>query len=310
MRLLLLDILKERLIRASFYLLSGYLFFMRIPNKENDDFSNKLNRYFVEIENFYQQGVMPYLTMREVNVMLQDGSVTKSSTFDPKFVIGYYRTFLNGLKNWEVSDIQETTGESNRIYCQIFTSQDNYTIKGYFGIQFNILPYYKPDKQVIQIQKKLFDLSVKDSTVMDSVANIGNNAIKQELKNMALDDLKFEDLFEKLLQNQELVLNLEDKIKKIERLYPDLDRTEKKKNSLILELDNLIIKLYQITPNLIDYNRLMQGEEGIIVYFDIGPKADMKGKNLNKTINFAQMKPDTKVRISELFEEIISGLHH
>ncbi|HEY7228146.1 MAG TPA: hypothetical protein VH481_08480 [Nitrososphaeraceae archaeon] len=310
MRLLLLDILKERLIRASFYLLSGYLFFMRIPNKENDDFSNKLNRYFVEIENFYQQGVMPYLTMREVNVMLQDGSVTKSSTFDPKFVIGYYRTFLNGLKNWEVSDIQETTGESNRIYCQIFTSQDNYTIKGYFGIQFNILPYYKPDKQVIQIQKKLFDLSVKDSTVMDSVANIGNNAIKQELKNMALDDLKFEDLFEKLLQNQELVLNLEAKIKKIERLYPDLDRTEKKKNSLILELDNLIIKLYQITPNLIDYNRLMQGEEGIIVYFDIGPKADMKGKNLNKTINIAQMKPDTKVRISELFEEIISGLHH
>jgi hypothetical protein len=310
MRLLLLDILKERLIRASFYLLSGYLFFMRIPNKENDDFSNKLNRYFVEIENFYQQGVMPYLTMREVNVMLQDGSVTKSSTFDPKFVIGYYRTFLNGLKNWEVSDIQETTGESNRIYCQIFTSQDNYTIKGYFGIQFNILPYYKPDKQVIQIQKKLFDLSVKDSTVMDSVANIGNNAIKQELKNMALDDLKFEDLFEKLLQNQELVLNLEAKIKKIERLYPDLDRTEKKKNSLILELDNLIIKLYQITPNLIDYNRLMQGEEGIIVYFDIGPKADMKGKNLNKRINIAQMKPDTKVRISELFEEIISGLHH
>jgi hypothetical protein len=54
----------------------------------------------------------------------------------------------------------------------------------------------------------------------------------------------------------------------------------------------------------------MQGEEGIIVYFDIGPKADMKGKNLNKTINIAQMKPDTKVRISELFEEIISGLHH
>ena len=283
---------------------------MRIPNKENDDFSKKLNRHFVEIENFYQQGVMPYLTMREVNVMLQDGSVTKSSTFDPKFVIGYYRTFLNGLENWEVSDIQEATGESNRIYCQIFASQDNYTIKGYFGIQFNILPYYKPDKQVIQIQKKLFDLSVKNSTVMDSVANIGNNAIKQELKNMALDDLKFEDLFERLLQNQELILNLENKIKKIERLYPDLDRTEKKKNSLILELDNLIIKLYQITPNLIDYNRLMQGEEGIIVYFDIGPKADMKGKNLNKTINFAQMKPDTKARISELFEEIISRLRH
>ncbi len=281
---------------------------MRIPNNESDNFSKKLNDYFVEIENFYQQSLMPCLAMREVNVMLQDGSVTKSSTFDPKLVFGYYRTFLNGLKNWEVSDIQETTGESNRIYCQIFSSQDNYTIKGYFGIQFNILPYYKLDKQVIQIQKKLFDLSIKNSTVMDSVANIGNNTIKQELKNKALDDLKFEDLFEKILENQELIVNLEDKIKKIERSYPELDKAEEMKNSMISELDNLVIKLYQISPNLIDYNRLMQGEEGIIVYFDIGTKANLKGKNSNKVINFAQMKPDTKARISELFEEIISGL--
>jgi len=281
---------------------------MRIPNNESDNFSKKLNDYFVEIENFYQQSLMPCLAMREVNVMLQDGSVTKSSTFDPKLVLGYYRTFLNGLKNWEVSDIQETTGESNRIYCQIFSSQDNYTIKGYFGIQFNILPYYKLDKQVIQIQKKLFDLSIKNSTVMDSVANIGNNTIKQELKNMALDDLKFEDLFEKILENQELIVNLEDKIKKIERSYPELDKAEEMKNSMISELDNLVIKLYQISPNLIDYNRLMQGEEGIIVYFDIGTEANMKGKNSSKVINFAQMKPDTKARISELFEEIISGL--
>jgi len=281
---------------------------MRIPNNESDNFSKKLNDYFVEIENFYQQSLMPCLAMREVNVMLQDGSVTKSSTFDPKLVLGYYRTFLKGLKNWEVSDIQETTGESNRIYCQIFSSQDNYTIKGYFGIQFNILPYYKLDKQVIQIQKKLFDLSIKNSSVMDSVANIGNNTIKQELKNMALDDLKFEDLFEKILENQELIVNLEDKIKKIERSYPELDKAEEMKNSMILELENLVIKLYQISPNLIDYNRLMQGEEGIIVYFDIGTEANMKGKNSSKVINFAQMKPDTKVRISELFEEIISGL--
>jgi len=281
---------------------------MRIPNNESDNFSKKLNDYFVEIENFYQQNLMPCLAMREVNVMLQDGSVTKSSTFDPKLVLGYYRTFLKGLKNWEVSDIQETTGESNRIYCQIFSSQDNYTIKGYFGIQFNILPYYKLDKQVIQIQKKLFDLSIKNSSVMDSVANIGNNTIKQELKNMALDDLKFEDLFEKILENQELIVNLEDKIKKIERSYPELDKAEEMKNSMILELENLVIKLYQISPNLIDYNRLMQGEEGIIVYFDIGTKANLKGKNSNKVINFAQMNPHTKARISELFEEIISGL--
>jgi hypothetical protein len=51
-------------------------------------------------------------------------------------------------------------------------------------------------------------------------------------------------------KNQELIVRLEDKIKNVERLYPELDGAEKKKNSLILGLDNLIIKLYQISPTL------------------------------------------------------------
>ena len=281
---------------------------MRIPNNENDDFSKKLNGYYADIENIYLESMKPHLTTREVDVMLQDGTITKSSTFDPESVIGFYRSFLKDLKNWEVSNIQEITEESNRIYCQISTNLDNYAIRGYFGIQFNVLPYYKPDKQVIQIQRELFDLSVKNSTLLESAANIGNNAIKQELKNMALDKLEFEDLFERLLQNQELIVRLEDKIKNVERLYPELDGAEKKKNSLILGLDNLIIKLYQISPTLIDYNRLMQGDEGIIVYFDIETKLDTKGKNSNKSVNFERMKSPTMKKISELFEEIESVL--
>ena len=283
---------------------------MRIPNKENDDFSKKVNGYFIDIENIYLKSIKPFLTTREVNVMLQDGSVTKSSTFDPESVIGFYRSFLKDLKNWEIRDTQENTGDSSRIFCQISTNLDNYIIKGYFGIQFNVLPYYKLDKQVIQIQKELFDLSVKNSTLSESVANIGNSTIKQELKNMALDDLEFEDLFERLLQNQELIAKLEDKIKNVEKLYPELDGAENKRSSLIFKLENLIIKLYQVSPILIDYNRLMQGEEGIIVYFDIETNVDRKGRKSNKPVNFAQMKSDTKERIFELFKEIISGLSH
>jgi hypothetical protein len=281
---------------------------MRVPNNEKDDFSKKLNGCFAEIENIYLESIKPYLTTREVNVMLRDGSVTKSSTFDPESVIGFYRSFLKDLKTWEVSDIQETTGESNRIFCQIYANPDNYVIRGHLGVQFNVLPYYKPDKQVIQIQRELFDLSVKNSTLLESVANIGNNTIKQELKNMALDELEFEDLFERLLQNQELIDRLEDKTKDIETLYPELGGAEEKKNSLILELNNLIIKLYQISPTLIDYNRLMQGEEGIIVYFDIETKVDTKGKNSNKSVNFERMKSPTKKKISELLKEIESVL--
>jgi len=284
---------------------------MRIPNKEDDDFGKKLNGLFDEIQDAYLQGIRPSLTTTEINVMLQDGSVTKSTTFDPQSVIGFYRSFLRDLKNWNVGDIQETTGELNRTYCQILANLDNYTIKGYFGIQFNVLPYYKPDRQVIQIQKELLDLSAKNSSSLESVANTGNNTIKQELKNMSLDDLEFGDLFERLLQNQELIGKLEDKIKSVEKLYPELDGAEKKKNSLIYELDNLIMKVYQISPNLIDYNRLMQGEEGLIVYFDIETKVNAKSKNIsNKSVNFGRMKSPAKKRISELFKEIIVTLNN
>ena len=284
---------------------------MRIPNKVEDDFAKKLNEYFVVIEDAYLQSMKPALTTTEVNVMLQDGSVTKSMTFDPQSVIGFYQSFLKDLKNWEVGNIQETTGELNRIYCQISADLDIYVIKGFFGIQYNILPYYKPDKQVIQIQKELIDLSANNSSQLESVANIGNNTIKQELKNMELDDLKFEDLFETLLENQDLMSELEDKIKNVEKLYPELEGAEKKNTSLIYELENLIMKVYQVTPILIDYNRLMQGEEGIIVYFDVEPKVDAKAKRSpNKTVNFSRMTPPTKQRIGELFKEISTALHN
>ena len=42
-----------------------------------------------------------------------------------------------------------------------------------------------------------------------------------------------------------------------------------KVSELLSELNNLLIKFYQTSPVLIDYNRLMQGEEGITNYFDI-----------------------------------------
>lgn len=278
---------------------------MRIPNNADNDFAKKLNQQFAEIEDTYLQSMKPSLTTTEVNVMLQDGSVTKSETFDPQLVLGYYRSFLKYLKNWEIGDIQETTGELNRIYCQISANLDSYVVKGFFGIQYHILPYYKPDKKVIQIQKELIDLSTNNSSQLESVANIGNNTIKQELKNMALDDLEFEDLFERLLDNQDLISKLENKIRNVEKIYPELEGAEKKMKSLIYELENLVMKVYQVSPILIDYNKLMQGEEGIIVYFDIEPGVDPKAKkSSSKTVDFSRMKPLMQNRIVELFNEI------
>jgi hypothetical protein len=76
-------------------------------------------------------------------------------------------------------------------------------------------------------------------------------------------------------------------------------------------LDDLVIKLYQVSAITIDYNKLMQGEEGIIVYFDVETIDKKKGRGKqNKSVNFEAMKSQTKVRITMLFDEIISVLRH
>ena len=58
----------------------------------------------------------------------------------------------------------------------------------------------------------------------------------------------------------------------------------------------------------------MQGEEGIIVYFDMETIDKKKGKGMGKgkqtkSVNFDSMKdPLTKERITELFDEVVSAM--
>ncbi|MDQ3852992.1 MAG: hypothetical protein M3299_09180, partial [Thermoproteota archaeon] len=51
-----------------------------------------------------------------------------------------------------------------------------------------------------------------------------------------------------------------------------------KKSELLSELNDLLMKFYHTSPVLIDYNRLMQGEEGITNYFDIEVLKNTKTK--------------------------------
>jgi hypothetical protein len=42
-----------------------------------------------------------------------------------------------------------------------------------------------------------------------------------------------------------------------------------RESELLSELNHMLVSFYQTSPVLIDYNRLMQGEEGVTNYFDI-----------------------------------------
>jgi hypothetical protein len=55
----------------------------------------------------------------------------------------------------------------------------------------------------------------------------------------------------------------------IERQFPEFEEMRNRKSELLSELNNMLVRFYQTSPVIIDYNRLMQGEEGITNYFDI-----------------------------------------
>jgi hypothetical protein len=70
---------------------------------------------------------------------------------------------------------------------------------------------------------------------------------------------------------------------------------------LVKELENLVIELYQVSPVLIDYNKLMQGEVGVAMYVDLGTIKNEKTGAIDPFVN-------TKRLTSVHSEQIISAL--
>ena len=72
---------------------------MRLPVKDNDDFIEELNSLFESIREKYFEAIKPQLMMKKVNVMLGDGSVTQSDTFEPQKATAFYQRLINFLND-------------------------------------------------------------------------------------------------------------------------------------------------------------------------------------------------------------------
>src|ERR687887_818176 len=102
-----------------------------------------------------------------------------------------------------------------------------------------------------------------------SMATKGNDMIQRELEKIEYStEMEFEELFTKLLEDKKLISDLEGKVLAVEKEFPEFEEMHNKKTRLFAELNDLVIELYQISPVLMDYNKLMQGEEGVVTYFD------------------------------------------
>jgi hypothetical protein len=54
-------------------------------------------------------------------------------------------------------------------------------------------------------------------------------------------------------------------------------------------LEDLVIELYQVSPVLIDYNKLMQGEAGVAMYVDVGTIKNEKAGAIDPFVNTKQL---------------------
>jgi hypothetical protein len=283
---------------------------MRLPLKGSDYFVKKINEAVETINEEFVYFLKPKLQMKKVDVMLGDGTITNAETFDPKEITNEFRLILENLNDWIVTDISNSkTEDLYRLYFQITCNIDKFYIYGYFGIQFHVLHYYKLDKEVIKIQKELIKLNQDVSESFISLADKGNKIIEEELRRQGFNNLPFEELFAKMYENSNLMNTLEQKAVKLEKQFPQIQDSENKREQLISQLNDMIIELYRITPVKIDYNGLMQGEEGIVSYFEI---ETIMNKKTGKRDPYIDTKKASSKEITETLtnklDEIISLL--
>ncbi|MFL6372792.1 MAG: hypothetical protein ACJ70P_06635, partial [Nitrososphaera sp.] len=243
---------------------------MRAPIKGDDYFCRQVNEAGEKVQNAFLEAIKPAIEMHKDKVMLGDGTITEAYTFDPQKVQNFFQLLEKTFEGWSFSGIlQSTTEDLHRIYSTFSKEGDKFYITSYFGIQFHVLLYYRLDREVIEIRKELAKIEDKTASALGNIKHAANEVLATELERRGYANLKFDELFARVFEDENLLGDLSEKAEVVEVQFPEFRETRSKKAELISRLNELLIKFYVISPVLIDYNRLMQGEEGVTNYIDI-----------------------------------------
>ncbi|MGI0029864.1 MAG: hypothetical protein ACREAQ_09170 [Nitrososphaera sp.] len=245
---------------------------MRLPVSGSDDFCGRVNSESEKLQSAYLDAIRPAISAQSFAVMLGDGTVTQVNTFDPQKVRSFYLRLANAMKyeGWSSSEVSSSdTDDLRRLFFQVNRDIGKYHLVAYFGVQFHALPYYRVDKRVIEIQKELSKIADDASVVFRAMSGDADKALYAELQKKGYADLEFQELFEKMFEDEKLVAELDGKAAAVEDQFPQFEEMRRRKSALFAELKDLVIELYQTSPVSIDHNRLMQGEEGVTTYCDI-----------------------------------------
>jgi hypothetical protein len=283
---------------------------MRLPIKDNNYFSKNVNFAFENLRSIYLEAIKPQLLMKKVNVMLGDGSIAQSHTFEPEKVTSFFQRLIDSLKGWTTTGVlSSNTDDLHRIYCQFTQEVGKYHLHGYFGIQFHALPYYRTDKRIIQIQRELAHIVDKANETFKLISDRGNDVVHKELESTGHAEMGFEEFFIKLFEDKSLLEHLERKALLIEDEFPEFKEMHNRKIELFAELNKLVIELYQISPVSMDYGKLTQGEEGVVTYFDIEAIKSKKTKERDSYVDTKRINVKLTEQIVRKLSEVARTLH-
>ena len=275
---------------------------MRLPlkekAKERQDTVILLNQFYENIKNVFEDSIRDNIVTIETKVMLGDFSVIETKSFDPNKILTLFQNFEKMLKikskKWQSVPIQSTKSDDiRRLYFQLSLEIDKFYFYIYMGIQFHSLLYYQIDKQVIQISKKVRELEQLNKSAISEITIKGDQIIKQELEKLGYTGVDNTQLFEELFTQKDLTRNLVEKASSIEENYPDIEKNNDQIIKLKKELENLIIEIYQIDLASLDQNKMLQGENGMVIYVDFEMIKNKKTKEKTSVINFEKIPKET-----------------
>jgi hypothetical protein len=275
------------------------LLIVRAPLKGDDYFCRQVNAAAEKVHRAFLEAISSAILMRQANAMLGDGTITQADTFDPQNVQNFFQQLGNTLQDWTFSGVlKSATEDIHRLYCTFTKEADKFYISVYFGVQFHVLPYYRVDRRVIDIQKELAEIEGRATSVSSKMTAAADRVLATELEKRSYTNLGFEELFAKMFDDEKLIEELNRKTAAVESQFPQIRETRNRKSELLSELNDLLIKFYQTSPVLIDHNRLMQGEEGVTSYFDIEVLKNKKNKRREAFLDTIKMPKEAADMLS------------
>ena len=277
---------------------------MRLGNKTDDEFLIKLNEKNSMIQNIFHEKIEEIAKKYSVDVMMQDGIVKKQDTFDVEKIHQVYDEFAKKLQNWTLEGISSTNDEGiRRNFIKLNTNTDNCRISLHLSIQYHVILFYQPNYEVMKKQKELSDFMDMTKKHEGELTKKSDHLILEKLKAAGYQDLDPQNLFEIFYSDDKIREKIMSEIEL--QTDGDLQKISQRKESLLKELDDLLLETYQMEPILIDEARLVTGEEGCVCNIDIE-----RIENDQKTGLFdsEQVSSSTKEKISILIDEVLEAI--